>query len=295
MPNWNELHDEIFQVGSKHDILRRKYLKKMQEHRGRNVIAYYSGWLQKEAQNGVEVNNADKNGFMSVTNRLDKSKGLDLILHTPGGDVAAAESLIVYLRQMFGTDINVFVPQLAMSAGTMIACCAKEIYLGQYSSLGPIDPQLGTISAKAVIEETERAKQELLSKPSTEVFWQPILAKYTPAFIIQCEKAIELTTQIVKELLQTGMFSDLRNDEKENKSEKIVKFLENYDELKIHSRQLSTEQCKEIGLKVVDIENDCALEDIVVSVHNMFMHTFSATSAKKIIENHDGIAFIHSA
>jgi len=39
---------------------------------------------------------------MSACNGLeDRSKGLDLILHTPGGDIAATESLVDYLHKMF--------------------------------------------------------------------------------------------------------------------------------------------------------------------------------------------------
>jgi ClpP class serine protease len=72
---------------------------------------------------------------------MDRSKGLDLILHTPGGDMAATESLVDYLRQMFGKDIRAIVPQIAMSGGTMIALAWKEILMGKHSNLGPIDPQ----------------------------------------------------------------------------------------------------------------------------------------------------------
>ena len=79
---------------------------------------------------------------MTVIHQLDRDKGLDLILHTPGGDTAATESIVDYLHNMFGNNIRAIVPQLAMSAGTMIACSCKEIIMGLQSSLGPIDPQL---------------------------------------------------------------------------------------------------------------------------------------------------------
>lgn len=47
------------------------------------MIVYYSGWLNHtEAKNGLSINDWDKNGFMSVIHGLDKSKGLDLFLHT---------------------------------------------------------------------------------------------------------------------------------------------------------------------------------------------------------------------
>uniref|UniRef100_UPI003222108E SDH family Clp fold serine proteinase n=1 Tax=Acetoanaerobium noterae TaxID=745369 RepID=UPI003222108E len=159
MPSWNAILEEIQQ--SKRidalDYVRRSYLKKLNVITGRNVIAYYSGWLQKPGTNNSSILDDDKNGFMTVIHNMDRNKGLDLILHTPGGDTAATESIVDYLRRMFNTDIRVIVPQLAMSAGTMIACASKEIIMGKQSSLGPIDPQFNGIPAHGVIEEFEKA------------------------------------------------------------------------------------------------------------------------------------------
>ncbi|HPA44852.1 MAG TPA: S49 family peptidase, partial [bacterium] len=97
MPDWNELLNEIIAAGSVHDVIRRKYLLQLHQLTNRNVIIYYSGWLQKRNLEGVEVNDADKNGFMTVVHQLDRGKGLDLLLHTPGGETAATESLVHYL------------------------------------------------------------------------------------------------------------------------------------------------------------------------------------------------------
>ncbi|MBA7565657.1 hypothetical protein ES708_07342 [subsurface metagenome] len=125
MPNWKEVLEEIANLGQQAnqalDVIRRKYLKKVFEHTGRNTIAYYSGWLQKPETRDVIVNDKDISGFMLNIHKLDKTKGLDLILHTPGGDLAATESLVTYLKRMFGNNIRAIVPQLSMSAGTMIA------------------------------------------------------------------------------------------------------------------------------------------------------------------------------
>ncbi len=78
MPDWNELLNELQAAGSTHDVIRRKYLHHLHELTGRNIILYYSGWLQKRNLPGVEVNDADKNGFMTVVHNLDRSIGLDL-------------------------------------------------------------------------------------------------------------------------------------------------------------------------------------------------------------------------
>ncbi len=106
MPNWNDINDEIKQSGATLDIVRRKYIKALHNLTSRNVIIYYSGWLQFKNQIESLINDDDKNGFMTTIQGLDKSKGLDLILHTPGGDLAATESIIDYLLNMFRQDIR---------------------------------------------------------------------------------------------------------------------------------------------------------------------------------------------
>ena len=59
--------------------------------------------------------------MMATIHKMDRKKGLDLILHTPGGDMAATKSLVDYLRIMFEGNVRAIVPQIAMSGGTMIA------------------------------------------------------------------------------------------------------------------------------------------------------------------------------
>ncbi len=290
MANWNEILNEIRVSGSTYDVVRRKYLKNLFDITGRNVIAYYSGWLQKPGQHGIELNDADKNGFMNAINGLDRSKGLDLLLHTPGGETAATESIVDYLRSMFGSDIRAIVPQLALSGGTMIACAAKEIIMGKHSSLGPIDPQFHGIPAHGVVEEFRRAHAEIKNDPSKAAVWQPIIAKYQPTLIGECEKAIDWSYEMVKEWLTTGMLEGEENAEEV--ADGIITELGDHALTKSHARHISIERCRQIGLKVYSLEDDDDLQDGVLSVHHAFIHTLSSTGAYKIIENHQGIAFV---
>lgn len=290
MPNWHEISEELKQAGSTFDVIRRRYLKQLSEKTGRNVILYYSGWLQKSNIDGLQVNDADKNGLMTVIHKLDRNKGLDLILHTPGGETAATESIVDYLHSMFGNNIRAIVPQLAMSAGTMIACSCKEIILGQQSSLGPIDPQFGGIPAHGIVEEFKRAYSEIKGDPVKAAIWQPIIAKYNPTLIGECEKAIDWSEKMVANWLDRNMLSVESN--KKTIIEKIIKELGDHTVNKSHARHLSIAKCKEIGLKIVDMESDHELQDLILSVHHICIHTLQATNAFKIIENQDGIAFI---
>lgn len=293
MPNWHEISEELKQAGSTFDVIRRRYLKELSVKTGRNVILYYSGWLQKNNIDGLQVNDADKNGLMTVIHKLDRTKGLDLILHTPGGDTAATESIVDYLHSMFGNDIRAIVPQLAMSAGTMIACSCKEIIMGQQSSLGPIDPQFGGIPAHAIVEEFKRAYSEIKADPVKAAVWQPIVAKYNPTLIGECEKAIDWSEKMVENWLDRNMLS--AEHDKKKIIDNIIIELGDHAVNKSHARHLSMQKCKDIGLKISEMESDNELQDLILSIHHICIHTLSATNAFKIIENQNGIAFIQSA
>ena len=275
MPSWNQVLQEIQECRRVDalDYIRRSYLRKLHDKRERNIICYYSGWLQKPGFTGVEIDDNDKNALMSAVHQLDRVKGLDLILHTPGGQVAATESLVHYLRTMFGSDIQAFVPQIAMSAGTMITCACQKIFMGKQSNLGPIDPQFSGIAAREVLNEFRRAVEEIKEEPARIPLWQTIIGKYHPTFIGECENAVAWAQEIVERWLLEGMFQGRKDAKKQ--VERIVRELSDHSELKSHSRHLHKEQCKEMGLDVVDLETDQELQDLVLTVHHAFMHTFA--------------------
>lgn len=295
MPSWHDILKELQETGSAHDVVRRKYLRQLYEKTGRNVIIYYSAWLQKTDVRGAEVNDADKNGFMAAINGLERSKGLDIVLHTPGGEVSATESLVDYLRSMFETDIRAIVPQLALSAGTMIACSCKDILMGKQSSLGPIDPQFMGVPAHGIVEEVERARTEIFNDQRNVCIWQPILAKYNPTLIGECEKAIKWSNSMTKDWLMKGMFreeTEASSTETSSKVDRIVKELSDHALTMSHTRHLSADKCREIGLKVTMIEEDQDLQEVILSLHHAVIHTLGETPALKIIENQNGVAFI---
>jgi ClpP class serine protease len=297
MPNWREILDELRTTGGAHDVIRRKYLQQLTDVTKRNVIIYYSGWLQKGTlqRAGVSfgIDDGDKNGFMTAVNKLDRTKGLDLVLHTPGGETAATESIVYYLRSMFNDDIRAIVPQLAMSAGTMIALACKVVVMGEQSSLGPIDPQIGGVPAHGIIEEFRQAATEIQRNPMLAHVWQPIIAKYNPTLIGESQKAIDWSSNLVKEWLKEVMFKG--ETDAQTKADAIVTELADHALTKSHARHISKTKAKDLGIKVFDLEADKALQDAVLSVHHACVHTLTETQAVKIVENHMGAAMISQA
>lgn len=287
MAGWSDILEEIKTTPQQFDYVRRKYLKELSNYTGRNVICYYSSWLNKRNANNLDINDSDMNGFMNAIKDMDCKKGLDLILHTPGGDPAAAEAIVNYLRVKFNSDIRAIVPQLAMSAGTMISCAAKEIIMGKQSSLGPIDPQFNGIPAYNIKSEFEEAKKDLLSNPGNAQYWMIKLRQYPAAFMKTAIDAIDLSGQLVEEWLGSCMF-DKNNPEDQIIIQKIVNGLNEHDNSKNHGRHLSMAFCKKLGLKITAMEEDSKLQDLILSIHHAYMITLDSTSAVKIIENQNG-------
>lgn len=97
MPSWsyfkNESQSHVTQQNPNGGVLflvdqKKKFLRELSEYTGRNTILYFSAFMNKNVRDSI-INDKDINAFMETVHKLDRSKGLDLILHTPGGDISA--------------------------------------------------------------------------------------------------------------------------------------------------------------------------------------------------------------
>jgi ClpP class serine protease len=113
---------------------------------------------------------------------------IDLILHTPGGLVLAAMQ-IARAVEAHPAKVTVYVPIYAMSGGTLIALAADEIVLGEFSVLGPIDPQILGFPAASIVKARD-------SKPIDKVFdLTLVLADVSDKALAQIKRgAVELLT-----------------------------------------------------------------------------------------------------
>lgn len=273
------------------DIVRRKYLSLLAAHTGRNAIVYASGWLQKTLPAEVlAVHPSDMDGFLEVVKHCEKAKPLDLILHSPGGSPEAAEQIMSYLRQKF-THIRVIVPVMAMSAATMMACGADEVMLARHSTLGPTDPQMAIrsntgelrlVAAHALKDDFRSAQKAGASGFSA---WAPILGQYRPGLLAECEMALKLTRRLVSAWLETYMFKGHRDAKK--KATHLANFFADKKHF-THGRPLMRDALSKAGLKVVAMEDDQQLQDLVMSVYHATTHTLGGTTAGKVIDSHAG-------
>ncbi len=113
---------------------------------------------------------------------------IDLVIHTPGGLVLAAMQ-IARAVEAHKAKVTVYVPVYAMSGGTLIALAADEIVLGEFSVLGPIDPQIAGLPAASIVKARD-------SKPVADVFdLTLVLADVAEKALAQVKRgAVELLT-----------------------------------------------------------------------------------------------------
>lgn len=303
MPAWNEL---LIEFGSTPDSDKLSWLidtlvaalKKVGELRGgRNVILYGSAFLQKP-QVPVQlllITNEDINALMNVVYEMDCSKGLTLILHTPGGVTNATETFVAYLRSKF-TDIEVLIPTFAMSSGTMISLASNRIIMGRQSQLGPIDPQLPMgdmqASARAIVEQFNMAKLEILSNKKAAHAWAPLLQHLGPALLQESLNALEYSERMVKLWLERYMLAGSKNAKK--RAGKIARHFNDATTHKSHGRRIDRDEARAQGVIVEDLEDSQELQDAALTAYHTFTIFIENSLTTKMIFGSNGRRYVKS-
>ncbi|MFA5805808.1 MAG: hypothetical protein WC879_14315 [Melioribacteraceae bacterium] len=299
MPTWGQILNEINQELSRgnpiaFDTIRNKYIKELFDYTHRNTIIYASRWTSGDMPaNLISLNDEDLQAFMESIHGL-QGRELDLMIHTGGGSAEATDSIVTYLRQKFD-HIRIIIPQAAMSAGTMLACCADEIIMGKHSFIGPIDPQfilntsigIQVVPAHAILQQFKKAQEDCATNPKNLNSWFPMLSQYGPALLVQCQNQIDFGRDLVKNWLENFMFKG----EDGVKAEFISEYLSTHDNFKTHGKHINKEIAKDIGMKIIDVEEDQVLQEKILSAFHATLLTFQ-TNSVKIVCNHNGNAYI---
>lgn len=97
----------------------------------------------------------DSEAFIRAIEMTDKAVPIELVLHTPGGLVLAAEQIAAALAA-HPAKVTVYVPHYAMSGGTLIALAADDIVMSPSAVLGPVDPQIGELPVASILAAVDR-------------------------------------------------------------------------------------------------------------------------------------------
>lgn len=302
MPGWGDLLHEIRvehenlppeERGLALDTRRVGYLRALSEKTGRPVILYATAWLSSGPPAELtSIRLEDIHGLMEVNREVD-GPALDIILHSPGGQAEATDSIVRYLRSRF-TDIRVFIPLAAMSAATMWALAADRIVMGKHSQLGPIDPQLltpqGPIPARAILDQFESARRAVAENPASVGAYLPMLQQYGPALLQICENAEALAERLVTDWLRTYMFRGHENATEMAK--RTAHWFNDHQVHQSHALGIGRDAAREHDVEVDDLEDDPELQDLVLTIFHITSISLGQNGLVKIIENHLGRRFL---
>jgi ClpP class serine protease len=172
-------------------LRRMQAIRAIENTRGSRVITMIHR-QEKRSLFGLNVSRhidlEDAQTIISAIKETPLDRPIDIVLHTPGGLVLAAMQ-IARAVEAHPAKVTVIVPVYAMSGGTLIALAADEIVLGEFSMLGPIDPQIAGFPAASIVG----ARQV---KPVEHVFdLTLVLADMSEKALSQVKRgAIELLT-----------------------------------------------------------------------------------------------------
>ena len=228
---------------------RQQSVKSLDGDTGRNLICYVSG-------RHTHIHRDDIVFFADLLERIPYGSKIDLLLHTPGGDMDTAEKMVSMIRAKSGeADFRVIVPDFAKSSGTLIAIGADICLMGDTSELGPIDPQI-TIndghgnrvshSVQALLDAYESLSQILKEDP-TNVASRLMLNKLVPATLKLCEATNNRARQLAEKHLNRGMLQSWKGP---NAYTLVAHELLNTKKWYLHSQVIGPNDAKTIGLRV---------------------------------------------
>jgi len=233
---------------------RKKLFKKIEAARGSRVLLYVTG-----NRPGMETKVSPEvvDLFVGHLDALWPAKKLSLILHTNGGNTAAAWQ-IINLLHTFCDELEVLVPSRALSAGTLICLGADQIVMTKQAILGPIDPSLdgpmnpiipgtpnqrASVSVEAVQGYLDVALNALSIKDPTSLtqIWNNLSDKIHPLVLGQIFRTREQIRNLAERLLDHQKLED-------DKAEGIIKFL--CSDSGSHDHSINRREARELGLNI---------------------------------------------
>jgi hypothetical protein len=190
--------------------------------------------------------------------------------------VETAERYVTVLRKHY-EQVNFIVPDLAMSAGTVLCMSGDKIFMDYSSSLGPIDPQVltpdgsGYVAAMGYLDKVEEitAKQQLA--PADVV----LLKSLDLARLALYEQARDLSVDLLKGWLVAYKFRDWKvhrtnnpgspvtEQEKWDRAEEIAKQLADHTKWHSHGRSLDLQKLNALRIEIDDYSDDDALTSAI--------------------------------
>jgi ClpP class serine protease len=227
---------------------RQDLIKAIEAETGRQLVCYVGGI-------DTEISRDDILFFSDVLHNLKSNEDLDLLLHTPGGDMDAAEKLIEMVRKVVGNAVlRVVIPDFAKSSGTLMALGADYIVMSDSSELGPIDPQivmqdsngLNVVTPVQSYLDAYESHANAVNINSSDIAAQLMLQKFDPARLQRFRAVKDRARVIAEKQLKYGMFGKDRT----GNYTKIADTLLDTRRYLSHAQVIGPDEAMDIGLFV---------------------------------------------
>ncbi len=225
--------------------------------------------------------------FIERIAQLDSKKDrLCIFIQSTGGAVETVEKFVHVIRHHY-KEVWFFVPNMAMSAGTIFCMSGDKIYMDYSSSLGPIDPQVFNgqywVPALGYLDKVE----ELVSKSMNGQLTNAeliVLQNQDLAQLRLYEQARDLSIELLKLWLATYKFKDwsihrtdpekkgkpVTVEEKQQRASEIASILSNNKLWHSHGRMIGLDTLRDrLKLEIDDYSNEKELTASVRNYHDM--------------------------
>lgn len=266
-------------------ILRNETFKRIEKTTGRPLICYVTKTRHVPPGVPAYIDDSDLTGFGDLIHTVT-GDALDVFIVSNGGSAEAAERIVRLLRGRFKS-IRFLIPSNAYSAATLICFAGDEVVMGAVGTLGPIDPQINGVPARAILRAFENLEARLKTEgPRALTAYMPLISKYDLHVLEICKSAQELSEELARTWLSTYMLKCAADDQAVTK---IIDFFKSYDVHKSHGRSIDRERAREQGLaKVVNAESTDGLADLLQSLVNQYDLWFDKTTFFKMFEDARG-------
>jgi hypothetical protein len=235
----------------------------------------------------TSIDLTDVDGFADLVGTTPEADAVDVLLHSAGGSAEATERIVALLRGKFKR-VDFLIPHSAYSAATMLALSGDEVILHPAATLGPIDPQLNGVPARAIQRGFENARNAIKKTgPEALPAYLPLIEKYSLHLLELCSDSLELSESLVRDWLNQYMFK--HNPKSAEVVEAAVKFFSAYELHLTHSRSLTFDRVFHLGLHISQPEQ--YLGELMREAHILLQGFFGITAFVKLFENNRGLSW----
>lgn len=215
----------------------------------------------------------------------DKKSALAVVIETDGGLIEVSERIANTLRHHY-SHVDFYIPNYAMSAGTVLVMSGDAIYMDYYSMLGPIDPQIerygspGPVPALGYLEKYDQLIDRSSTGDLTTAELTYLVEKFDPAELHRYEQARDLSIELLKKWLVEFKFKNWSKTAsrkkkvtlamKRRRAGEIAKRLNDTKRWKSHGRGLTKDVLiKDLNLKIDDFAQDPDLNSRLKSYYRL--------------------------